>query len=61
MNSQTLNMAISDESEAKSAEQALTDKNWREAMRQEYESLLKNGTWELVPAPRSRNVISGPA
>jgi hypothetical protein len=38
---------------------ALTDLNWRAAMEEEYETLMSNGTWELVPQPRGSNVITG--
>ena len=31
---------------------------WREACDSEYQSLCNNKTWELVPLPRSRKVIS---
>jgi hypothetical protein len=30
---------------------------WKNAMRSEYNSLLKNNTWELVPPPENKNVI----
>jgi hypothetical protein len=32
-----------------SARAALADPNWRVAMEEEYEALISNGTWELVP------------
>jgi hypothetical protein len=38
---------------------ALTDLNWRAAMEEEYETLMSNGTWELVPQPRGSNVVTG--
>mgnify|MGYP002775250692 FL=1 len=31
---------------------------WHQAMTEEVASLLKNGTWELVPRPKNRKVIS---
>ena len=30
---------------------------WKEAMKSEYSSLLKNDTWELVPPPEGKNII----
>ena len=30
---------------------------WIMAMQAEMESLQKNGTWELVPAPKGKNVV----
>ena len=35
---------------------ALTDSNWKKAMMDEYQALLKNNTWELVPATNSQHV-----
>jgi hypothetical protein len=37
----------------------LTDPNWRAAMEDEYEALMSNGTWDLVPRPQGSNVITG--
>ncbi|KAJ9547690.1 hypothetical protein OSB04_020233 [Centaurea solstitialis] len=36
---------------------ALKDTNWRLAMQDEYDALIKNATWELVPRPKDVNVI----
>lgn len=30
---------------------------WKEAMKSEYSSLIKNDTWELVPPPEGKNII----
>ena len=43
--------------EPKSVKQALTDPNWLSAMQQEYEALMKNNTWSLVPLPPDRKPI----
>jgi hypothetical protein len=32
-----------------SARAALDDPHWRAAMEDEYEALISNGTWELIP------------
>jgi len=37
--------------------QALKDSNWKQAMRDEYNALIKNNTWTLVPRPASANVV----
>jgi len=36
---------------------ALQDKNWKQAMNSEYEALIRNKTWHLVPPQRGTNVI----
>lgn len=38
--------------------QALNDPNWRLALFEEFNFLLKNDTWELVPLPPNKNTIS---
>jgi histone deacetylase 1/2 len=38
---------------------ALKDPNWRNAMIDEYNALMKNNTWCLVPKPAGVNVVSG--
>lgn len=37
--------------------QALKDPQWCRAMSKEYDALVRNGTWELVPADPSHNVV----
>ncbi|UYV64139.1 hypothetical protein LAZ67_2006688, partial [Cordylochernes scorpioides] len=44
----------------KDAEEALSGKDsyfWRKAMREEFDSLIENKTWELVDPPKGQNVI----
>jgi len=36
---------------------ALSDPNWKATMLDEYNALIKNKTWELVPRPTNVNVI----
>lgn len=36
---------------------ALSDPNWKAAMLDEFDALIKNKTWELVPRPQNVNVI----
>jgi len=38
---------------------ALADPNWRAAMADEYQALMVNGTWRLVPRPPGANVVTG--
>jgi hypothetical protein len=37
----------------------LIDLSWRRAMEDEYDALIFNNTWDLVPRPISSNVITG--
>jgi len=38
---------------------ALADPNWRAAMADEFQALVDNGTWRLVPRPPGANVVTG--
>jgi histone deacetylase 1/2 len=38
---------------------ALHDPHWQRAMHDEFEALVTNGTWSLVPRPSRANVVSG--
>jgi len=38
---------------------ALADANWRAAMMAEYQALVDNDTWRLVPRPPGANVVTG--
>lgn len=37
--------------------EALGNANWVSAMNSEYQALLRNQTWRLVPRPKGKNVI----
>jgi hypothetical protein len=37
--------------------EAFTDSRWKAAMDEEYDALIKNHTWHLVPSARGKNVI----
>ncbi|GKE90285.1 ribonuclease H-like domain-containing protein, partial [Tanacetum coccineum] len=41
----------------KSYREAFNDTNWQNAMRDEYNALIKNQTWTLVPRPTDTNII----
>ncbi|GKD55997.1 ribonuclease H-like domain-containing protein [Tanacetum coccineum] len=41
----------------KSPSVALSDPHWRDAMHDEYNALIKNSTWVLVPKPPNANVV----
>jgi len=38
---------------------ALADPNWRAAMVEEHDALMKNNTWDLVPRPPRANIVTG--
>lgn len=38
---------------------ALSDPNWHAAMIEEYNALMANATWDLIPAPRNANIVTG--
>ena len=44
-------------SEPINVDQALQDERWRDAMTEEFQALMRNGTWSLVPLPNGRKVI----
>ena len=39
-------------------EEASKKKEWMDAMIQEYQSILKNDFWEVVPRPKDKSVVS---
>jgi hypothetical protein len=39
--------------------EAFTDSHWKAAMDEEYDALIKNNTWHLVPSRHGQNVIDG--
>jgi hypothetical protein len=39
-------------------EEAIQKKEWEEAMTKEYQSIIKNDVWEIVPRPKSKDVVS---
>jgi histone deacetylase 1/2 len=43
--------------EPQTVEEALGDENWKEAMDLEYNALMKNNTWHLVPPKKGTNII----
>jgi hypothetical protein len=39
-------------------EEAIQKKEWVDAMTEEYQSIIKNDVWEIVPKPKSKDVVS---
>jgi hypothetical protein len=48
---------FSSTSETFSTAEVFIDSRWKAAMDEEYDALIKNGTWHLVPSARGQNVI----
>jgi len=48
---------IDNKHEASTFKEAYKHECWMEAMKVEYEALMKNKTWDLVPYPNEKNVI----
>ena len=49
--------ATTDEIEPTTVTQALTDSKWRQAMSDEFNALVKNGTWALVSPSPHHNLV----
>ena len=43
--------------ESHTVNQALTDPKWRQAMNDEFDALVRNGTWELVSSTSMQNLV----
>ena len=46
------------ETEPSSYEEASTQLVWREAMAEEYDSIMKNDVWEVVPKLEGKSVVT---
>jgi hypothetical protein len=51
-----LNFVI--DSEPSTFEEASKHKEWKDAMIEEYDSILKNDVWEVVPRPHGKSVVT---
>ena len=45
------------DNEPHTVNQALTDPKWRQAMNDDFDALVWNGTWELVPSTSMQNLV----
>jgi hypothetical protein len=52
-----MHLTLSSMIETNSFEEASNDEFWNKAMDEELDQIEKNGTWELVPRPKNKNVI----
>jgi hypothetical protein len=39
-------------------QESIQKKEWADAMAKEYQSIIKNDVWEIVPRPKSKDVVS---
>jgi hypothetical protein len=39
-------------------EEVVKKKEWKEAMMEEYKSIMKNDIWEVVPRPKEKSVVT---
>ena len=39
-------------------EEAVQKKEWEEVMTQEYQSIMKNDVWDIVPKPEGKSIVS---
>ena len=39
-------------------EEAVGQEVWRDAMMEEYQSIMKNDVWEVVPRPKGKSVVT---
>ena len=44
--------------EPANVEEALSHQSWKEAMIEEYNSILKNDVWDVVPRPKNKSAVS---
>jgi hypothetical protein len=51
-------MCVILENEPTCFEEAIQKKEWEYAMTEEYQSIIKNDVWEIVPRPNNKDVVS---
>jgi len=39
-------------------DEVVTHQEWKDAMNEEYQSIMKNGVWEIVPRPEVKSVVT---
>ena len=44
--------------ETSNYEQAAEWKEWKDAMIEEYQSIMKNDVWDVVPRPKGKSVVT---
>ena len=46
------------ESEPPTFEEVVEHRQWKDSMNEEYQSIMKNGVWEIVPRPKDKFVVT---
>jgi hypothetical protein len=46
------------DSEPSSFEKAASQQVWKDAMMEEYQSIMKNDVWDMVPTPEGKSVVT---
>eukprot|EP00253_Pinus_taeda_P007442 PITA_07442 len=46
------------QNEPSSFEEAVEQQVWKDAMNEEYESIMKNDVWDVVPRPQDKSVVT---
>ena len=39
-------------------EEVVSNQEWKDVMNEEYQSIMKNGVWEIVPRPKDKSVVT---
>lgn len=46
------------ESKPSTFEEAINHQEWKDAMNEEYQSIMKNGVCEIIPMPNDKSVVT---
>ena len=46
------------DSEPSTYDEAIGQQCWKDAMMEEYESIMKNDVWEIVPRPDGKSIVT---
>ena len=51
-------MSYLSKSEPTNVSDAIKHTTWKDAMTEEYQSIIKNDVWEIVPRPEGKSIVS---
>ena len=46
------------EAEPSTFEESIKHREWKDDMNEEYQSIMKNGIWEIVPRPENKSIVT---